>query len=136
MDTKEVLEKYSRKIEQEISSENRKLDTSEISQEYRIFKKDMMPDLSRYERWVKGLGTKIRVKISQKDDIKFRQQLVSAHIDLEPTEVVSFAVVTSLLLFFLGILASISLWFINESFPAFFLFLILIISMFLFYYFY
>ncbi|MEK6872996.1 MAG: hypothetical protein AABW90_03210 [Nanoarchaeota archaeon] len=136
MDTKEVLEKYSRKIEQEVSSENRKLDISEISQEYRIFKRDMMPDFSRYERWVRSLGTKIRVKISPKEDIKFRQQLVAAHIDLEPTEVVGFAVITSLLLFFLGVLASIAIWFINESFPAFFLFLILIVSMFLFYYFY
>ena len=136
MDTKEVLEKYSRKIGQEVDSDNKKLDVAEISQEYSVFKRDMMPDFSRYERWVKILGSKIRVKISQKDDIKFRQQLVAAHVDLEPTEVVSFAVITSLLLFFLGVLASIAIWFINESFPAFFLFLILIVSMFLFYYFY
>ena len=136
MDTKEVLAKYSRKFEQEVSSENRKLDVSEISQEYRIFKRDMMSDVSRYEKWVRSLGSFIRIKISPKDEIKFKQQLTSAHIELEPVEVVSFAVISSFILFFLGVLASIALWFINESFPSFFLFLILLVSLFLFYYFY
>ena len=139
MDVKEVLAKYSQKIESEIGDSS-KTNVSEISQEYLNFKKDMLPNFSRYEKWVKSLGRVIKIKVSPKDENKISQQLEAAHLDLEPSEVIGFAIVSFIVLFFLGVLITISLWLIEGSslanFPIFFLFLVLLVCMFLFYYFY
>jgi len=139
MDVEDVLAKYSRKIGNEMDAEKRP-DVSQVSLEYGKFKQDMMPDLSRYERWVKGLGSIIKVRVSAKDDNKIRKQLEIAHLDLEPGEVAGFAIVSFIILFFTGMLLTVAIWFIEGgglgSFPIFFLFLILVVSMFCFYYFY
>jgi len=136
MDTKDVLAKYSRKIGQEMNEEKRP-DVSSVSIEYQKFKEDMLPDFSRYERWVKNLGNIVKVKVSAKDDKNIRKQLEIAHLDLDPGEVVGFAVVSFVLIMFLGTLASLGIWFIGGGgFPIFLLFLILVMSMFFFYYYY
>ena len=49
----EILSKYSRKISQNISSEE---NTGNVSKEYTTFKKDMVPRLSRYENFVKAFS--------------------------------------------------------------------------------
>ncbi len=137
MDVKEVLEKYSKRIGQEISESSfEKEDFSQISKEYQTFKDDMMPEISKYERYVKNLGSILKVKLSPKEDIKIREQLRFAHLYLEPGEVVGFALVSSLMLFFLGVLGIVAFWFILGSFSIFFVFLTLIMSIFIFYYFY
>ena len=86
-----------------------------------------MPDFSRYERWVKALGRIIKIRVSPKDDFKIRKQLEAAHLNIEPSEVVGFAVMSFIIVFFLGVLASFAIWFINgggiASFPIFFVFL-------------
>jgi len=136
MDTKEVLEKYSRKIEQEVSSENRKLDVSQISQEYARFKQEMVPENSRYERLAKNLGNLVKIKISPKEDFKIREQIMVAHLDIEPSEVVGLALVSFILIVFFGVLSSVVFWVFAEVFSVFFLFLVLVLSLFSFYYFY
>ena len=49
-------------------------------------------------------------------------------MNIEPSEVVGFAVMSFIIVFFLGVLASFAIWFINgggiASFPIFFVFLI------------
>ena len=140
MEVKDILAKYSRKIGNEIKDSSVKQDVSQVSTEYQKFKQDLLPDFSRYERWVKNLGNIIKIKVSVKDDIRIRKQLSVAHLDLDPGEVVGFAVVSFVLTLFLGVLASTAIWFIEggdlTSFPIFLLFLVLVMSMFLFYYYY
>ncbi len=140
MDVKDVLVKYSRKIGDEINAD-KSVDVSQVSSDYTNFKKDMMPEMGKYEKWVKSLGGIIKFKISNKDEIRIKKFLETAHLSAEPGEVVGLAVISCIIFFFLGVLASVAIWLIKggpgiESFPLFFLFLIFIASSFLFYYFY
>jgi len=146
----EILRKYSKKIEREIKgyestnpqiipgANNRvgNVEATSVSKDYFQFKRDMMPELSRYERWVKSLGSFIKIKLSVKDEIKISKQLNAAHLDIVPGEVVGLAMVSFLLVFFIGILISIALYSFGSGFPTLFLFLMLITSFFLFYYLY
>lgn len=141
MDVNEVLEKYSRKLGNEITEGEVLQDVSQLSSEYVQFKNDMMPSIGRYERWAKYLGRIIKIKVSPKDDLKIRQQLGGARLELEPSEVAGLAIVSFIITFFLGTLASVGIWYLKggasfDTFPIFFLFLILVMCMFLFYYLY
>ncbi|MDD5193905.1 MAG: hypothetical protein PHF67_04960, partial [Candidatus Nanoarchaeia archaeon] len=140
MDINEVLKKYSRKIEQQMKDYNQNIGQYG-SKEYTLFKQDMMPELSRYERWVKSLGSLIKIKLASKDEARIIKELNIAHLDVAPGEVVGLAFASAIIIFFLGLLISIGVWFFNgfpllEGFPLLFFFLILIASMFCFYYFY
>jgi len=139
MDVKDVLAKYSKKIGNEMNS-GASQDVSSVSKDYQHFKKDLLPEFSRYERWVKNFGRIIKIKVSAKDDVKISKQLNVAHLDIEPGEVAGFAIMSFIILMFLGSLLTVGIWFLEGStladFPMFFMFLILVMSMFVFYYFY
>ncbi len=143
MNVDEVLAKYSRKIQSEMnSSESVDLNAEVISKDYSRFKEDMMPELSRYEGWARGLGGIVRMKISSKDDVNIRKQLDIAHLSVSPSEVVGLALMSFLGVFFLGTLLCIAIWFFNGGpgsdgqFPTLLLVLIIVTSFFLFYYLY
>ena len=139
MDVKDVLAKYSKKIGNEMNSET-KPDVSGVSRDYQKFKQELLPEFSRYERWVKAFGKIIKLKVSAKDDKIIRKKLQTAHLEIEPGEVAGLAVMSFIILMFLGTLLTTGIWFLEGGgigeFPVFFLFLILVMSMFIFYYFY
>jgi len=135
MDVKDVLDKYSRKLGQEIG-EYKPVGNVQVSREYYQFKRDMMPEFSRYERWSKSLGNIIKIKLSSKDEKKVQRHLEIAHLEVNPGEVMGLAIIGFLLFFFIGFSISIASWLILGNFPGIFLFLMLITSFFLFYYFY
>ncbi|MEN9625851.1 MAG: hypothetical protein RL557_179 [archaeon] len=139
MDVDEVLKKYSRKIESEIS-EDKRVDVSRVSSEYATFKRELMPELSRYESWAKKIGGAIRFKLSLKDQERIGKELGVAHLNVEPAEVVGLAVVSSFFLFIVGFIASMIVWFMSdgtlETIPLFFLGLLFVVCMFVFYYLY
>jgi hypothetical protein len=128
----EILAKYGKKIENQIN------ETSDegYSREYIKFKKEMAPETSRYERWCQSLGNSIKIKLSQKDRVRIQKYLDVAHLDVEPGQVMSLALFGLILTFFAGLVLSVALYFITGNFPILFIFLVLIASMFLFYYFY
>ena len=132
MDINEVLKKYSRKIESEISSDQA-VSNSQVSSEYLTFKNELMPELSRYERLAKLFGSFLKFKLAKKDYDKVQRNLEIAHL-------IGLAVFGSMFLFFIGLMISTGLWLLEETsiteFPIFFLSLIGIFSMFIFYYFY
>jgi len=142
MDVDEVLKKYSRKIEEEIGkNENRNLSEVAVSKEYSYFKSEMMPELSRYETWARGLGNLIKIKLASKDEIRIRRELDAAHLNVESSEVLGLALMSFLGLFFGGIVLSFSIWLFQggfgvADFPFLLLFMIIVTSLFVFYYFY
>ncbi|MFH1358775.1 MAG: hypothetical protein ABIH37_02725 [archaeon] len=140
MDVKDVLAKYSRLMGKEMQGDVARPDVSQISNEYVRFKEDMMPEVTRYEKWVNGLGKSLKIRVSQKDEAKIRKDLNVAHIDVEPSEVVGLAIMSFILVFFLGSAATIGVWFFQEggidTFPIFFIFLIFLASGLLAYYLY
>src|SRR3989344_9442929 len=100
MDVNEVLKKYSRKIESEMKgfesvnpAGNPGLGIPAVSEEYVKFKEDMMPELSRYEKWAKGLGSFIKLKLASKDEIKIGKELETGHLNVSASEAVGLAFV-------------------------------------------
>jgi hypothetical protein len=138
-EVEEILKKYSRKIESQVSDYEKNYSSSDISNDYAQFKQDMMPELSKYERWAKGIGNIIRIKVAEKDEAKIAKSLEIAHLDLTPSEVVGLSMMSFIGVFLLSVLASVSVWALfdvafSKIFP--FLFLMMFASGFLFYYFY
>ena len=61
MRTEDILKKYSRKIEQQIGDfDLNEQEREGASREYMQFKQEMMPSLSRYEKWSQSLGNIIK----------------------------------------------------------------------------
>jgi hypothetical protein len=142
VDVEDVIAKYSERIKTQMREYERESVSGEsISQDYQSFKRDMMPDLSRYERWAKSLGNFIKIKLSEKDSVRIQEQLRIAHLEVSPGEVVGLAIMSFLGIFILGIILGIAGWFIAggpgvADFPFLFLGLIMLTGAFLFYYFY
>ena len=135
-DVKDILRKYGRKIENRINSSDINIKES-YSREYLKFKEEMAPELTRYERWCKSLGSLIKLNISDKDKDRIEKDLEIAHLDIEPWQAVTLSVMSFVGVFFVGLLISVSVVLINgslASFPLLFFFLIFIFSLFLFYF--
>jgi hypothetical protein len=142
MDVDEVLKKYSKKINSEVqrydyNQSGPKADVSSVSKDYGQFKTDMMPELSRYERWCRGLGGFIKVKPSVKESEKINKDLAIAHLDLTSQEVAGLAIFSFVGIFIFAAIVSIAIFFISgkvENIGLFFL-LMLIMAVFSYYYF-
>lgn len=135
-DVKDILRKYGRKIENRINNSNIDINGS-YSREYLKFKEEMAPELTRYERWCKSLGSLIKLNISDKDRERIKRELEIAHLDIEPSQALTLSVMAFVGVFFTGLLISVSVVLIKgslASFPLLFFFLIFIFSFFLFYF--
>jgi len=132
---KDILEKHSARIEGKIKSSPIK--NVNYSREYVKFKEEMAPDLSRYEKWCRSLGNIIKLKVSKKDEESVKRHLEVAHLDLEPWQALTLSVMAFIVVFILGLLISISVTLIQgslASFPFLFFLLVIIFSLFLFYF--
>ncbi len=128
----DILKKYGAKIEEQLHSD----DVSGQSSDYIKFKKEMIPQLSRYEKFCQNLGGLIKIKPSNKDSIKLQKNIDIAHLDITPIQAMSFAVIMAFAVFFLGVLVSLAIFILTDFFPFLFLFLIFLTSGFVFYYLY
>ncbi len=134
-DIDDILRKYESKIQSKIKTTGIK--KGNYSQEYIKFKQEMAPEISRYERWCKSIGSIIKLKISEKDKSKIKKHLEIAHLDLEPWQPLTLSVMAFLIIFLIGLFVSVAVVLINGSFDAFpflFFLLMLIFSFFLFYF--
>jgi len=139
--TKDILDKYGRKLAgaaesyepptlQQIGGE------TGSSKEYEQFKRDMMPNLGRYERWCQNIGGLIKLNLSSKDEERIGEQLRWAHLNVTPGQAVSLAMLSSIILFLLGSLFTVVIFLFGGGFSFLLLFLIVLTAAFLFYYFY
>jgi hypothetical protein len=132
---KDILDKYGSKIEKQIRTTS--VSNTNYSREYTTFKEEMSPDLSRYEKWCKSLGSVIKLNVSKKDEDKVSRFLNIAHLDIEPWQALTLGVMAFLSVFFFGLLISLAIVLIKgglENFPLLFFFLMVILSLFLFYF--
>lgn len=90
--TKEILAKYSAKLESEIYSSS----AQASSQDYSQFKQDMMKENSTYEKWAKSLGNLISLKSSPADTIKIQKYLDEAHLDLKANQAITLSILSLL----------------------------------------
>ncbi len=134
-DVNDILRKYGSKIEEQINTTNIK--KGNYSQEYVKFKGEMAPELSRYERWCKSLGDIIKLNVAEKDKVKIKRQLDIAHLDVDPSQALTLGVMTFIGVFLIGLMISAAVMLINgglESFPFLFFILMVVFSVFLFYF--
>jgi len=130
----DILKKHSARIEGQIKTEVKNVN---YSREYVKFKKEMAPDLTRYERWCHSLGNVIKLNISTKDEKKIKRQIEIAHLEIEPWQAVTLSIMSFVMVFFIGLFISIAVVLIKGSisaFPLLFFFLMLFFGLFLFYF--
>ena len=145
MEVDDVLKKYSKKIETEMGSYNYEQSNSytnpdsqepnALSKDYLQFKEDMMPDHSRYEKLAKRLGGIIKLSAPSKDKVKIEKELRIAHLDLSSSEVISLAFMAFFLIFLFGIIICTVIFFITNQLPTLFFLMLLVTSLFAYYYF-
>ena len=117
----DILREYGAKLDSEINtSDEGAAGIGNYSQEYIQFKEEMAPEITRYERWCRSLGNIIRLNVAPKDAQEIQKQLSIAHVDLEPWQPLTLAVMAFLSIFFIGLLISVSILFINGSLPILF----------------
>ncbi|MDO8467525.1 MAG: hypothetical protein Q7S56_01080 [Nanoarchaeota archaeon] len=140
-DVNDVLRKYGAEIENQIQTDSGS--GGNYSNAYVTFKEEMAPELTRYEKWCNSLGSVIKINISKGDADKVQRQLEIAHLDVEPWQALTLAVMSFLGFFFLGFMASIAVALINggtsiagifSAFPYLFFVLSVVFSLFLYYY--
>ncbi len=128
----DILKKYAGKIESQIESSPSAL--AQYSAEYTQFKQDMIPEITRYERWAKSLGNIIKLKIAEKDRVKVEKFLAAAHLDVSASQALTLAVISLLSIFFLTIGIVIAIFLINGTTQLLLGTLGLITAVFVFYY--
>ena len=143
-DVDEILKKYSGKLSKNSYDETR---VEDMSREYIQFKEDMMLQLSRYEKLAKSFGNFGKIKLSSKDEKRMTEFLRIAHLDLTSSQVVAFAFFSAFVVFTVGLIIFLGVFFYSGSGDilgeagflgpnGLFLFLSLIFSLFIFYYIY
>ena len=138
VDTKEILKKYGSMIEREMQISPTEFGKGSYSKAYTTFKQEMAPQLTRYEKWCKSLGSIIRLKVSKKEEERIKRHLSIAHLEIEPWQSLTLSVMAFLVVFLAGLMISVAIPLIQGSFAAFpFLFFILstLLAVFLFWFF-
>jgi len=108
--TKEILEKYSRKLESQLDTEK----VPEIySKEYERFKNEMIPELTRYEKWANAFGGLIKIKLKEKDRARTQAQLDIAHLDVTAGQSLGLSIVATFGVFFATLLTAVAIFFIK-----------------------
>jgi len=133
---KDIIAKYSRKLESQLSSptsENPESNT-QFSREYLQFKKDMIPEITRYEKWTKSLGNLIKIKVAEKDRKRIQSYLDTAKVEVTASQALTLSIVSMLSIFFLTLLTTTAIYFINGSIQLLLFFLGVLASVFIFYY--
>ncbi len=131
----EILKKHAARIEQSIKTTTP--EKVNYSQSYSTFKQEMAPELSRYEKLCRTLGSVIKLKVAKKDEEKVIRNLEIAHLDLEPWQPATLSIMAFISVFFLGLLISVVIALFNggfANFPVSFFVLVMIFAVFLFYF--
>ena len=133
--TDDILKRYGAKIEQQMKGNTAQPGYQQkFSQSYERFRQSMMPEFSKFEKWCKTFGNLFRIKVGDKDNERISKAIDTAHLNVTPSEVVVFATMTLLLTMFGGILFFVAIWLLTDVFSLMLLFLVLLLSIFLFYY--
>lgn len=131
----EILRKHTARIETQMNAP--RVERTNYSKEYTTFKEEMAPDLNKFEKWCRSLGSFIRLKVSEKDEERVKKHLEIAHLDVLPWQALTLSVMSFVTVFLIGLIISVAVALIKGSisaFPVLFFFLIVMVSIFLFYF--
>ncbi len=131
----EILRKHSARIKSQMKSPE--ISSGDYSESYRKFKAEMAPEFSGYERWCKSLGNVIKLKASAKDEARVKRAIEIAHLEIEPWQALTLSIMCFVVVFLIGLFFSVAITLIKgglEFFPVLFFFLMIVLSLFLFYF--
>jgi len=131
-DAASILNKYSKKLESQLGA--RSGAGGAYSKEYVAFRKDLIPELTKYERWAKSLGNIIRIRVSEKDRFRIQGFLKIAHLDVTASQALTLSLLSMLAVFFTTIAIAVAFYLINGSIQILLTFMGVIASLFVFYY--
>jgi len=144
-DVNEILRKYGAKIEGQMSTSA--VNSGSYSNEYEKFKAELAPELTKYEKWCRSLGSFIKVNVPEKDAAEIRRHLKAAHLDVEPWQALTLALMSFLCVFMFGFFSSLAIALIKgsqstesmlgglvSSFPLMYFILMTVLSLFLYYF--
>ena len=126
----DILKRYGNKIENEIMSEK----NVEYSKEYRQFKQESMPNLTRFESLCKNIGSLLKVKVKKSDEERINKNLQTAHLDITASDVMAFSVSILVLGLFVSVIVLMGIFMATNSFSFMAFFLLFFTSLFLFYF--
>lgn len=132
---KDILKKYGGKLSSDVSE----FKTGDVSRDYETFKQDMMPSVSRYEKWARSFGNLLNLNMNKKDEARIQKQLDIAHLDITPGQVASFSFLGAFIVFAISALIYLGVFFYFKQLGgpnAVFLFMGFVIAAFVFYYIY
>jgi hypothetical protein len=143
---KEIFDKYAKQLDINRVSGSLTSGNQDFSREFNQFKEDMMPSLSKYEKWCGNIGNIIKIKLAKSDEEKIGKEIEAAHLEVTPSQVVTLGFVSFLVLVFVGLMLSISVYLLTaptaidaraDLGPSLLIFMLaLLFGGFLFYYFY
>ncbi|MAG39999.1 hypothetical protein CMI41_03465 [Candidatus Pacearchaeota archaeon] len=136
--TKDILDKYGKKLDGEIKDFDSKVsdpNSPDFTKSYEKFRQAMNPAFNRYEKLANSLGRILTFKVGEKDRTRLQKEIDIAHLNVTPSEVLVLALIAMTLTIVGGALFSLALWLIIDFFSFMMVFLFLILSAFLFFYF-
>ncbi len=131
-----IMDKYSKKLQSQLNSKGYSSGDGleKYSGEYLRFRAEMIPELTRYERWAKSLGNVLKLKIAEKDRSRVQKFLDISHLDVNASQALTLSVMSMFAVFFAAVMAVVGIYLINGSTQLLLGFLGLIASLFVFYY--
>jgi len=133
----EILNKYGQQLDRgNLLDSSTPVQTGELSEEFKQFKRDMMPKFSRYERWATNLGGMIGIKLAQKDNDNLQNSINGAHLEITPSQVAGLAIFAFALTIIFGALMTTAIYFFTLTFSFLFLMLSFVLAAFLAFYFF
>lgn len=137
-DVDEILKKYEAKLQGQLGDAggSNAGDFSEISRDYEAFRQEEVENPSMYEGFCNSLGSIINIRLSGKDEMRLGRQIEIAHLNILPSQVMCLALFVFVSLFLVGVLVSVAWYLYTNVFPYMVFFLVVIFSLFVFYYLY
>jgi hypothetical protein len=139
LNAEDIMKKYGARMQTDINNFNSNISSSDYSKSYLEFKQSLSPEYTGYEKLCKSLGSIIRFNPAKKDREKIQKNIDIAHLNVTASEAAGLAIVSFILVFFLGFLFTVGYWLIVKggdfnSFPILLFFLIFLFSIVLFFF--
>lgn len=127
---REVIRKYGGEIERAIKTEK----TDGYSKEYSQFKKEIVPQLSVYERLAKGVGKRIALRLKKADEEKLQSFIETANLEITAQDAAAFSLASFIFIIGISLMLVAGLYMAGITVPLVVIAFFLMISIFVYYY--
>lgn len=108
-EVKKILDKYREKLGDKVKIDKKKIQEynpyPDFSKEYKIFRAEALSSkISTYERLCRFFGSRLKLKVKQKDVDEISKNIEASHLDITPGGVVAFASFFGFFFFFVVLL--------------------------------